>query len=142
MGGRQVLTGPEYGNIYDHFSIVYEYANGAKMFSNTRQHANCKNDMSAQVLGTRGRAELSERRKGLNIHAAADWTYNSPTRNMYQVEHDEMFAAIRSGKDLNNGVYAARSTLLAIMGRMAAYTGEVITWEAALNSKESLVPRY
>jgi hypothetical protein len=59
---------------------------------------------------------------------------------MYQVEHNEMFAGIRSGNPINNGVYAARSTLLAIMGRMAAYTGEVITWERALNSKEDLSP--
>ena len=63
-----------------------------------------------------------------------------PFTNMYQAEHDEMFAAIRSGKPINNGLYAARSTLLAIMGRMAAYTGEVITWEKALNSKEILAP--
>ena len=59
---------------------------------------------------------------------------------MYQTEHDELFASIRSGEPINNGVYAARSTLLAIMGRMAAYTGEVITWEQALNSKEDLGP--
>ena len=66
MGGRQVLTEPEYGQIYDHFSVVYEYADGAKLFSNCRQQPRCKNDMSAQVIGTRGRAELSERRKGLS----------------------------------------------------------------------------
>ena len=59
---------------------------------------------------------------------------------MYQVEHDEMFAAIRAGKPINNGEHAANSTLLAIMGRMAAYTGQEITWEMALNSQESLVP--
>ena len=59
---------------------------------------------------------------------------------MYQTEHDELFGAIRSGNPINNGLYAARSTLLAIMARMAAYTGEVVTWEKALNSKEDLSP--
>ena len=59
---------------------------------------------------------------------------------MYQTEHDELFASIRSGKPINNGEYMARSTLLAIMGRMAAYTGQEVTWEMALNSKENLSP--
>jgi hypothetical protein len=59
---------------------------------------------------------------------------------MYQVEHDELFASIRSGKPINNGDYMSHSTLVAIMGRMAAYTGQVITWEMALNSKEDLTP--
>ena len=59
---------------------------------------------------------------------------------MYQTEHDELFASIRNGKPINNGEYMARSTLLAIMGRMAAYTGQEITWEMAMNSKEDLSP--
>ena len=59
---------------------------------------------------------------------------------MYQTEHDELFASIRNGKPINNGEYMAKSTLLAIMGRMAAYTGQQITWEMAMNSKEDLSP--
>ena len=141
MGGRQVLSGPEYGNIYDHFSIVYEYANGAKLFSNTRHHPRCKGDMSAHAVGTRGRADLIEGKGGQSIRGTAgDWAYNGPMNDLYQTEHDEMFAAIRSGKPINNGDYMANSTLLAIMGRMAAYTGKEITWEMALNSKEDLSP--
>ena len=141
MGGRQVLTEPEYGQIYDHFSVVYEYADGAKLVSNCRQQPDCKNDMSAQVIGTRGRALLSERRKGLRIKTAGGtWIYDGPENQMYQTEHDELFASIRNGKPINNGEYMAKSTLLAIMGRMAAYTGQEITWEMALNSKENLSP--
>ena len=60
--------------------------------------------------------------------------------NFYQTEHDELFASIRNGRPLNNGEYMAKSTLMAIMGRMAAYTGREITWEMALNSKEDLTP--
>jgi hypothetical protein len=59
---------------------------------------------------------------------------------MYQTEHNELFASIRSGKPINNGEYMAKSSLLAIMGRMAAYTGQPITWEMALNSREDLTP--
>jgi predicted dehydrogenase len=139
LGGRQVRTGPEYGHIYDHFSVVYEFANGAKLFSNCRQQPRCKNDISAHVAGTKGRAELSERRKGPFIQTAGGvWHFDGPTNEMYQTEHDELFASIRNGKPINNGEYMAKSTLLAIMGRMAAYTGQEITWEMALNSKEDL----
>jgi predicted dehydrogenase len=140
LGGRQVRTAPEDGHIYDHFSVVYEYAGGTKLFSNCRQQKGCKNDISAHAVGTRGRAELSERRRGLWVKAADDWSYDGPANEMYQTEHDELFASIRSGKPINNGDYMARSTLLAILGRMAAYTGQVITWEQALNSREDLSP--
>jgi predicted dehydrogenase len=140
LGGRQVLTGREYGNIYDHFAVVYEYAGGAKFFSQCRQQRGCKNDMSAVVLGSKGRAELSERKKGLAIRTASEWYYDGPANEMYQTEHDLLFAAVRAGKPMNNGEYMAKSTLLAIMARMAAYTGQQVTWEMALNSKEDLTP--
>ncbi len=141
MGGRQVLTELEYGQIYDHFSVVYEFPDGAKLVSSCRQQPRCKNDMSAQVVGTRGRALLSERRKGIQIKTqAGTWTYGGPENEMYQTEHDDLFASIRNGKPINNGEYMAMSTLVAIMGRMAAYTGQEITWEMALKSKENLSP--
>jgi predicted dehydrogenase len=141
MGGRQALTGAEYGNIYDHFSVVYEYPDGARLVSNCRQQPGCKNDMSAHVLGTRGRADFVERKKGLRIETpGGTWHYDGPVNNIYQTEHDELFASIRSGRPINNGEYMARSTLLAIMGRQAAYTGQEVTWDLALNSKEDLSP--
>jgi predicted dehydrogenase len=141
MGGRQVRTAPEYGHIYDHFSIVYEYADGAKLISNCRQQADCANNISNVVTGSGGSALISERKNGLTIKSDAGlWAYSGPTNKMYQAEHDELFASIRNGKPINNGEYMAHSTLLAIMGRMAAYTGQVITWDMALNSKEDLMP--
>ena len=75
------------------------------------------------------------------IHASGgDWHYDGPEGSLYQAEHDELFAGIRAGKPINNGEYMAKSTLLAIMGRMAAYTGKEITWDEALNSQENLQP--
>jgi predicted dehydrogenase len=141
LGGRQVRTGPEFGHIYDHFSIVYEYANGVRLFSNCRQQKDCVSELSADVLGSKGRAHLSERRrKPLVIQTDKEWLYDGPKNHMYQAEHDELFASIRAGKPINNGEYMAHSTLLAIMGRMAAYTGKLITWKEALNSREDLSP--
>jgi predicted dehydrogenase len=141
MGGRQVRTGPEYGHIYDHFSVVYEYEGGAKVFSTCRQQNGCRNDISAHVMGTRGTGQLSERRRGLVLRTASgERAYTGPANEMYQAEHNELFASIRSGRPINNGEYMAKSTLMAILGRMAAYTGQVITWEQALNSRQDLSP--
>ena len=67
-------------------------------------------------------------------------TTPAPHNDIYQTEHDEFFASIRNGRPMNNGDYMARSTLLAIMGRMAAYTGQQITWDMALSSREQLSP--
>lgn len=138
MGGRQVLVDPEYGNIYDHFSVTYEYASGVRLFSNTRQQRGCKNDMSAHALGSKGRAMISE--GGMRIWGENAWEEKGRDNLFYQTEHDELFGSIRGGKPLNNGDYMAKSTLLAIMGRMAAYTGQQITWAQALESKEDLSP--
>ncbi len=140
MGGREVRKGPEYGNIFDHHSVVYEYANGARLISNTRQIEGCKSDISVTILGSKGAAHLTEKRNGVRISAQGEWRYSGEEKNLYQVEHDELFASIRAGKPINNGEYMAKSTLLAIMGRMATYTGQEITWDMAWNSKEDLTP--
>ena len=94
--------------------------------------------MTDYVMGTKGTAVVSEHE--LSITTGSKWKYGGPKNEMYQTEHDELFASIRAGKPINNGEYMTRSTLLAIMGRMAAYTGQQITWEMALNSKEDLSP--
>jgi len=137
-GGRQVRTGPEFGNIYDHFAVVYEYPNGIKLFSNTRQMEHCANDITVYALGSRGNAVISERQ--MVIAGPGAWRLRGRDNDFYQAEHDELFASIRNGQPINNGEYMAKSTLLAIMGRMAAYTGQVITWEQAFNSQEDLTP--
>lgn len=137
-GGRQQRTGEEYGNIYDHFSTVYEYAGGQKVFSYCRQQEKCKNDMSNHALGSLGRAEIDERR--LEITGPNAWRHEGKDNQFYQTEHDELFAGIRSGQPINNGEYMAKSTLMAILARMAAYTGKTITWDQAFNSTEDLTP--
>ncbi len=141
MGGRAVRTAPEFGHIFDHFSVTYEWANGVKLFANCRQQSGCKDDISGHVIGSKGRAQLAERKRGNVIKSdSGEWVYSGPENLLYQQEHDELFAGIRSGKPINNGEYMAKSTLLAIMGRMAAYTGKEVTWDMALNSQEDLSP--
>ena len=136
VGGRQSRTDPKYGNIWDHFSVVYEYPENVRGYHQCRHWVNTPPQVKDYVLGTKGTADVFDNA----ITGPNKWRYRGPKTNMYQVEHDEMFAAIRAGKPINNGEKAAASTLLALMGRTAAYTGEVITPEMILNSKESLSP--
>jgi hypothetical protein len=141
-GGRQVRTAPEYGNIFDHFSVVYEFANGARGFHSCRQQPGCFSDNSDYFMGADGVAHIVRAFSGpFVIKGKNSWRFHQdkPT-NMYQNEHDEFFASIRKGQPINDGIRMAHSTLMAIMGRMAAYTGQEITWEQAMSSQESIVP--
>lgn len=138
VGGRQVRTGPDYGNIFDHNSVIYEYASGVKLHAYCRQQAGVANDISAEVTGSKGSALINSR--GQIIKAGETWMFRGEKNNNFVTEHEEMFASIRSGQGLNNGDYMAKSTMVAILGRMATYTGQKITWEQALNSKEDLSP--
>jgi predicted dehydrogenase len=140
VGGRQAREGAETGNVYDHFSVTYEYAGGAKGLHMSRQMANCSTDNSDYIWGTKGTATVQGWYDKHVITGPNAWSYDGPGNDMYQQEHNELFASIRSGKPINDGVWMARSTMLAVMGRMAAYTGQTITWDAALNSTESLGP--
>jgi predicted dehydrogenase len=141
-GGRQTRTAPEFGNIFDHFSVVYEYANGARGFHFSRQQAGCFSDNSDYIMGADGVAHIVRAFSGpFVVKGKNSWRFREDKlTNMYQNEHDEFFASIRTGKPINDGIRMAHSTLLAIMGRMAAYTGQEITWEQAMNSQETLVP--
>jgi predicted dehydrogenase len=141
-GGRQVRTAPEYGNIFDHFSVVYEFPNGARGFHSCRQQPGCSSDNSDYFMGADGVAHIVRAFSGpFVIKGKNSWRFHQdkPT-NMYQNEHDEFFASIRKGQPINDGIRMAHSTLMAIMGRMAAYTGQEITWEQAMSSQESIVP--
>lgn len=134
-GGR-VLPNNE-GNIFDHIDVFYEWANGARATMAQRQIPCQYNDNSDYILGTKGQGII---RGGVQIMGETNWKYAGPEKNMYQVEHDEMWVAIRKGTPINDSERMARSTLVGLMGRMAAYTGEEVTWEQMLKSKESLVP--
>jgi len=136
-GGRQARTGPDYGHIFDHFSSVFEYPEGARVFTTTRHQSGCTNESHAYVMGTKGIADLQAGTiTGENAWQAAR---RGPI-NSHQLEQDAFLAALRAGKVINNGDYMAKSTLMAIMSRMSAYTGLSLTWEQVLNSKENLSP--
>jgi predicted dehydrogenase len=135
-GGRAQRTDPKFGHIFDHHAVIFEYADGTKVFSHCRQMDRVPKDVSDHVIGTHGTCHLMP----YKIDGSFSWHHSGAAPDMYQHEHDELFAGIRAGKVLNDGGFMAFSTLMAIMGRMATYTGQRVTWEQALHSKEDLSP--
>jgi hypothetical protein len=137
VGGRQIPA--EGGNIFDHMEVNYLYPNDVRAFVGQRQIPGCYNENADYILGSKGSCTIG-RGPLPKITGQTEWTFEGKKNDMYQQEHDVLFAAIRQGKVINDGKRMAESTLLAIMGRMAAYTGQTITWEQAMNSQEQLFP--
>ncbi len=137
VGGRQMPNNQ--GNIYDHMFVVYEFPEDVRAFVGQRQVGNTFTENSDYLMGSAGFGKI-QGWSAPYIKAKENWRYKGPKTDMYQNEHDDLFASIRSGKPINDGDRMAHSTLMGIMGRMAAYTGQEITWEQAMNSEEKLVP--
>jgi myo-inositol 2-dehydrogenase / D-chiro-inositol 1-dehydrogenase len=136
MGGRQVRVGPQHGNIFDHFAVEFEYPNGVRVTSMCRQTKGCHERVEERIVGTKGVAWSSGK-----ITGATPWTFEAEELNPYVQEHIDLIASIRKGAPLNEGRQIAESTMCAVMGRMSAYTGRMISWEWAMNSSMlSLAP--
>ncbi|HEY2841190.1 MAG TPA: Gfo/Idh/MocA family oxidoreductase, partial [Pirellulales bacterium] len=131
MGGRQVRTGPEFGEIYDHHAVEFEYADGSRMFSYCRHIPSCWEDVSEHAIGSSGTADI--RAYTIEPKNGDKWRYRGEKKDPYQVEHDDLFASIRAGKPYNEAEAGAMSTMTAILGRLATYSGKVISFEQALN---------
>lgn len=136
MGGRQKRTDPAYGSIFDHFTVDFEYPNGVRVSSMCRQQDGCSNNVFERVVGTKAYANCAG---SIDTKKKRVWKYEGPTPSPYVQEHTDLIASIRAGKPLNEAQQIAESSLTAIMGRMSAYTGQEITWEQAMNSKENLM---
>lgn len=133
MGGREVRTAPQYGNVFDHFTVEYVYPNGARVLSMCRQIEGSSHRVGERVVGTKGVADPSgkiEGRRSFEYQPEGDWV------NPYVQEHVDLLASIRTGQPLNEGRRVAESTLTAIMGRMSAYTGREISWDWIMNTSQ------
>lgn len=144
MGGRQVRTGAEFGHIFDHFAVDYEYPNGVHVMSMCRQTVGAAGDVSESVTGTRGNCYTNASARRYQISGDRQWSLDRNGDNEpYQAEHVALFESIRGRNRrarINDLRQVAESTLTAIMGRMSAYTGQAVTWEQALNSQQNLIP--
>jgi hypothetical protein len=131
-------------------AVVYEFANNVRCFAFCRQQAGTHGETTDHIIGTRGRANLlgvnQQERSWPPYSITGDnaWRLGAAQVNratdMYQSEHNELFAAIRSGNPINDLDWMHKSTMLAILGRMVCYTGQMITWEQAMNAREDLTP--
>ena len=124
LGGRSTMVEPVYGNVFDHHSVVYEFANKVRMYAFCRTTTGCYDESSSIILGSKGRASIL----ACQIWGEQNWRWRGKG-DPYQIEHDKLFAAIRSGNPINAGDYMVRSTMIGIMGQLSCYTGKEITWE-------------
>jgi len=136
LAGRSTMTDPVYGNVFDHHSVIYHYESGVRLYAFCRTTTGCYDESSSIVLGSKGRASITACR----IWGENPWRWEGQG-DPYQIEHDQLFAAIRSGKPINNGDYMTRSTMITIMGQISCYTGEEITWERINASNFAYAPR-
>ena len=140
VGGRQVRNARENGQIFDHFSVEFEYEDGTRMFSVCSQIPHMWGDVSEHAIGSKGKADLGH---GFMIKAQGAEPFrmkNEGNGSGWQQEHHDFFRAIRNNETFNEAEYGAKSTMTAILGRMAAYSGDIIEWDDAFNSKLALVP--
>ena len=143
MGGREVRNGIDHGQIFDHHFVEFTYASGAVISSQCRHQTGTASRVDEVFQGSNGSVVTG---KGEMTDLSGNIKYKYPNKwnedpNPYQVEHDKLFQSIRNNEVINDVEYGAKSTMTAIMGRMATYTGKKITWDQAINSKEMLVPK-
>ncbi len=137
QGGREVRKGKDHGQIFDHHFVEFTYANGTKMFSQCRHIKNCWNNVSEHAHGSDGYCNISAA-KIFDADGKNQRWQSQGSRGGHQQEHHDLFADLAAGRIPNEGDYGALSTMTAILGRMATYTGKEISWEDALNSDLSL----
>lgn len=139
MGGREVRTDKKYGQIFDHFACQYEYEDGSVMYSECRHIPNVWNSVSEVAHGTKGILTTQGRHRIIQ-RGQTTWGYRGDNPNPYEVEHSALQKAIREGTEFNEGYNGAMSTMTAILGRMATYSGEEITMKDALEKGLSAYP--
>ena len=139
VGGRQARTGPEYGHIFDHFGLDFEFDNGVHMLSMCRQQPGTPGLVAEFLTGTNGKCDTHDGRR-YEITGAKPWKWDGDYANPYQQEHSDLIESIRKGSPINELKQVADSTLAAIAGREAAYTGKVIALDQLMAEPFSLVP--
>ena len=132
QGGREVRKGKDHGQIFDHHFIEFTYEDGTKMFSQCRHQEVCWSQVHEYAHGSKGMCDL--RRAEIKYSDGSDWRSTERKGGGHQLEHHDWFKDLRDGRIPNEGEYGAKSTMTAILGRMATYCGKEITWEQGLNS--------
>jgi predicted dehydrogenase len=142
MGGRQVRTGKEYGEIFDHHAVEYTFADGSKMFSQCRHMEGCASEVREHAHGSKGTLDIDDGdRGGIIITKEGKWQSPGEKKDNHHQEHHDLFAALRDGRIYNEVQYSAESTMTAVLGRMATYSGKIVKWDDALAKGIDLSPK-
>jgi len=134
LGGRSTMTQPVYGDVFDHHSVVYQFDKGVRIYALCRTTTGCYDEDSSLIFGAKGRASI----KACRIWGERNWRWQGEC-DPYQLEHDKLFAGIRSAQPINCGHYMARSTMMTVMGQISCYTGKEVTWDQ-INQSEFYHP--
>jgi predicted dehydrogenase len=140
-GGRAIRQ--DAGNVYDHYNIAYEYPGGVICHLGERQFNGCHTETVDRIYCEKGTAVAPNTPMVLGPDGKRSWMYRSPAgmeQNMYQVCHNEFFAALRKGEIINTGEYMANSTMLGLLGREAAHTGQRVTWDQMWAASQDHAP--
>jgi predicted dehydrogenase len=143
MGGRQVRKGPEHGEIFDHHFVEFKYPSGAVISSQCRHQPGTWSKVGETFQGTKGSIDMNDAGAAsiVDLEGENIFEYKNETDpNPYQVEHDKLFASIRNNEVISNAENGAKSTMTAILGRMATYSGKMINWDEAMKSEIVLMP--
>ncbi len=138
QGGRLVRTGIDHGEIFDHHMVEFTYASGLKMLSQCRHMPGTKSRVNEYAHGTRGSADIGGAR--IESQGGWSWRFRGDEANPYQVEHNDLFTAIRAGTPYNEAEHGAKSSMTSVLGRMATYSGQIVRWDDAINSGQDLSP--
>lgn len=140
MGGRQVRIGKQYGEIFDHHSVEFEYADGTRCFSVCRHMPGCWESFSEHAHGTKGEVSIEGHGRAVLRVVGGPTLKWERGPDGHQLEMDDLFAALRAGQPYNEGDFGAEASMTAILGRMATYSGRVVRWDEAIQSTLDLSP--
>jgi predicted dehydrogenase len=126
LGGRSASFGDVYGDMYDNHTVVYEYKSGARLYALCRTQANTYGNSGDMIMGSKGQCDLAN----CKITGETNWRYEIQRNNPYQDEQAALVEAIKNDKPINSGYHMVNATMIGVMGQIACYTGQSVTYDA------------
>ncbi len=136
LAGRSGSFGDEYGDMYDHDTVVYEFESGARLYALCRTTSNCYNNAGDIIMGSKGTCYLDR----YEIKGETDWKFRDERNNPYQAEQAALVEAVQKNEPINSGYHMVDSTMTTVMGQMTCYTGQPIEYEEAYKSELLYLP--
>jgi predicted dehydrogenase len=135
LAGRSTSFGEEYGDMFDHHTVVYEYASGARVYALCQTRNGCYHNYSDIIMGTKGVCYLGDCR----IQGETNWKFEGPHNNPYDEEQKVLVESVLQGKPIQTE-YMINSTWAVVMGQIACYTGKAVRWEEVVQSDFQYAP--